>query len=207
MALKSLTVKVVFFDIGGVLVHVDKMRMRQNLMSLTALDEIEFAQVLEKSNSFHKGFDKGMIQPPELYERFSDLVEKEFTYADFVKAYTDLFELNEPVMELAKSLKKNAFISIISNTDPLHYKRIDDDYGLSNWFENPILSYEHRVVKPSKEIYSAAIDAFGIDASDALFVDDLAENVQAAQEFGMEGIVYDHCKQLEKELLKYIRLE
>lgn len=207
MTLKSLTVKVVFFDIGGVLVHVDKLRMHQNLMSLTALDEISFARLLEKSNSFHKGFDRGLIQAPELYERFSDLVEKEFTYADFVKAYTDLFELNVPVMELAKSLRKNARISIISNTDPLHYKRIDDDYGLSNWFENPILSYEQRIVKPSKEIYSAAIDAFGIDASDALFVDDLAENVQAAQEFGMEGIVYNDCKQLEKELLNYIRIE
>ena len=175
-------------------------------MTLTALDEIEFTKVLEKSNVFYNGFDIGEINAPELYERFSALVDKEFTYADFVKAYTDLFELNKPVMELAKSLKENAKISIISNTDPLHFKRIDDDYGIGNWFENPILSYECGIVKPSMTIYSKAIDSFGLKASDALFVDDLAENVKAAQEFGMNGIVYSDCKQLEKELLNYIRL-
>ena len=51
-------------------------------------------------------------------------------------------------------------------------------------FRDILVSGEERLVKPDPAIYALAIRRFGIDPASALFVDDRAENVEAAHAAG-----------------------
>jgi HAD superfamily hydrolase (TIGR01509 family) len=45
-------------------------------------------------------------------------------------------------------------------------------------------------MKPGPEIYEAAVEAAGCEASECFFVDDLVENVEAARAAGLLGALY-----------------
>ena len=51
-----------------------------------------------------------------------------------------------------------------------------------------IISAEEGYAKPDSEIYQITIDRFNTSAENCVFVDDLIENVEAAQALGMHAI-------------------
>jgi putative hydrolase of the HAD superfamily len=51
-------------------------------------------------------------------------------------------------------------------------------------------SCEARVTKPDAEIFRVCLDALGVAPEDALFVDDYAENVAAAERLGMRALQF-----------------
>jgi epoxide hydrolase-like predicted phosphatase len=63
-----------------------------------------------------------------------------------------------------------------------------DYYDRSRWaemFDVVVLSAEHGVRKPEREIYRVAIDAMGLPADELVFVDDIGGNLKPARELGM----------------------
>ena len=57
-------------------------------------------------------------------------------------------------------------------------------------FRGIVVSGDERLMKPDPAIYRLALDRFGLDAGEAVFVDDRAENVAGAEAVGMTGIVF-----------------
>jgi 2-haloacid dehalogenase len=57
-------------------------------------------------------------------------------------------------------------------------------------FRDIVVSGAEKLVKPDPAIYALALDRFGLVAGDALFVDDKAENVAAAEAMGIAGHVF-----------------
>ena len=64
-----------------------------------------------------------------------------------------------------------------------------------------MMSNEVGLLKPDPAIFETALDLLGVLPQQAIFVDDIAENVEAARELGMAGIVHttweETCPQLE----------
>ncbi len=67
-------------------------------------------------------------------------------------------------------------------------------------FGGIVVSGEERLMKPDPAIFTLALDRFGLRARDALFIDDAAKNVAAAQALGMAGHVFDGAERLRAEL-------
>jgi epoxide hydrolase-like predicted phosphatase len=68
-----------------------------------------------------------------------------------------------------------------------------DYYDRSRWaetFDVVVLSAEHGVRKPDREIYHVAIDAMGLPAADLVFIDDIGGNLKPARELGI--LTYRH---------------
>ena len=61
------------------------------------------------------------------------------------------------------------------------------DYAFLEVFGDIVVSGEVGLRKPDTAIYRLALDRFGLDPSNVLFVDDLAGNVEAAAALGMTG--------------------
>jgi len=57
-------------------------------------------------------------------------------------------------------------------------------------FRDIVVSGEEKMVKPDAAIYRLALDRFGLAAEDAVFVDDNAANVAAAQALGIESVLF-----------------
>ena len=54
-----------------------------------------------------------------------------------------------------------------------------------------VYSHEAGMSKPDPRIYQLACDGLGVPAADMVFLDDLPENVTAARQAGMHGVLFE----------------
>ena len=74
-------------------------------------------------------------------------------------------------------------------------------FDFLTWFEGIVVSGDEKLVKPDPEIYKLLLDRYDLDAKNCVFIDDRADNVQAAVDLGFKGIQFSNDHQLFKELL------
>ncbi len=65
-----------------------------------------------------------------------------------------------------------------------------DKYRFLSHFHSVTISAEEGVMKPDPRIFHIALARAGVRPSEAVFVDDFAENVAAAQALGMIGVLF-----------------
>lgn len=67
-------------------------------------------------------------------------------------------------------------------------------------FDDILVSGEVRLVKPDPAIYAMALDRFGVAAGEAIFIDDRADNVDAAEAVGIAGHLFTGAASLRADL-------
>jgi putative hydrolase of the HAD superfamily len=116
-----------------------------------------------------------------------------------------LWEKPNPVMvEWVRALRRRGLkIAVLSNMS-----RTVGDYlrRTATWlevFNHLCFSGELKMGKPDAPIYHACLEALGVPASQALFIDDRKVNITAAHAVGMQGIVFTTAGELQPELEPY----
>lgn len=101
-------------------------------------------------------------------------------------------------IELARTLKKLGYkIYILSNWDiasfPLFVEKFPElfTYEGQDLFDGIMISGKAGIIKPHANIFEACLKKFKIQRSQAIFIDDTIENIQAAQNLGIDSI---HCQ-------------
>lgn len=69
-------------------------------------------------------------------------------------------------------------------------------------FRDVVVSGEEKLLKPDPAIYRLALDRFGLEGPDALFVDDRLENIEGAQAVGIKGHHFCDSEILRGELME-----
>ena len=78
-----------------------------------------------------------------------------------------------------------------------------DDYPILRLFDGRLISAPEKMAKPEERIYRLALERFGLNAAETLFVDDRAENTEAAERVGIAGYVFDgDAEKLRERTLK-----
>ncbi|WP_298669199.1 HAD family phosphatase [uncultured Sphingomonas sp.] len=72
--------------------------------------------------------------------------------------------------------------------------------ALFDRFRDIVVSGEERLMKPDAAIYRLSLDRFGIDAADAVFVDDRQANVDGAAAVGMHALLFTDAERLRADL-------
>ncbi|MGA9508811.1 MAG: HAD-IA family hydrolase, partial [Candidatus Sulfotelmatobacter sp.] len=85
-----------------------------------------------------------------------------------------------------------------AETFPIVLKRFE----FLHWFQGIVLSGEVRLLKPDPHIFNLFFKTHGIDPADAVYVDDLEKNVEAATALGMHGVLFTNPASLCRELVK-----
>lgn len=80
--------------------------------------------------------------------------------------------------------------AILSNGVDAVMSQLRAQRPLDRWFDVVIVSCELGVAKPSPEIYEATLARMGTQAHETLFVDDRAENIEAATELGLHTVLF-----------------
>jgi putative hydrolase of the HAD superfamily len=63
-----------------------------------------------------------------------------------------------------------------------------------------VLSYEVGAMKPAPEIYREAVAKAGCSPGEIFFTDDIAMNVEAAREHGIDAVQFQSLPQLEDDM-------
>ena len=73
-------------------------------------------------------------------------------------------------------------------------------FNFLHWFEGIVVSGTEKMRKPFNEIYELTLNRFNIKASQSLFIDDNARNIEAAKKMGINTIRFNNSTQLKSEL-------
>ena len=90
--------------------------------------------------------------------------------------------------------------ALVSNTNALHFSTIEPKVPALRCLPKRYLSYELGVVKPLPEFYQAIVQKENAKPGEMLFIDDVEENIAAAERAGMVGFQFDGAKRLEDHL-------
>ena len=85
--------------------------------------------------------------------------------------------------------------------DSVHEHMVRELDWLSR-FDVLVWSYQLGVAKPERAIYRYALERLGTRPEETLFIDDKAENVDAATAMGMKGMIFSTVEKLREELRK-----
>ena len=78
-----------------------------------------------------------------------------------------------------------------------------DGYDRSDWhemFDAVVISGEVGMRKPEPQIFDLALDRIGLPAGECVFIDDMPQNIAAAAEAGLVGIVHRTFDETAREL-------
>ena len=79
-------------------------------------------------------------------------------------------------------------------------EREEAAYGFSEMVEFLIYSHEVNLMKPDPKIYALTCERLKLSPETIVFVDDREENIVAAREFGMKGVLCKNAEQTIAEL-------
>ena len=107
------------------------------------------------------------------------------------------------VWALVGELKARGYgVFLLSNASTWFAGHLDD-YPILRLFDGRLISAPEKMAKPEERIYRLALERFGLNAAETLFVDDRAENTEAAERVGIAGYVFDgDAEKLRERILK-----
>ncbi|MPZ22199.1 MAG: HAD-IA family hydrolase [Dehalococcoidia bacterium] len=98
--------------------------------------------------------------------------------------------LNEDLLTLLARLRGQYRIGLLSNADELLEGRLQEDLKIFDRFDDVVNSARVGMAKPDPRIYALAAERLGVEPAEAVFVDDLEPNIEAARAAGMHAIYF-----------------
>jgi putative hydrolase of the HAD superfamily len=182
-----MSIRAVFFDLGGVIVRTEYQAPRQQLADRLGMEYDDLDRIVFNSDSGIQA-STGAITSQQHWEavlkRLKRPVEElqsirdEFFAGDIV---------DRTILDFLRSLRGTHKTGLISNawSDLRDYitreKMIDA-------FDHIIISAEVGVAKPDPRIFQIALEQARVSPNEAVFVDDFYVNIEGCEKVGMKGI-------------------
>lgn len=179
----------VLFDWGNVL--VDYRPLGRGRLAARLGVEPDVLSKFISATGWIEGLAVGELEPELALERLATQFGVRLSRADVVECFRGDVEHELPgIRPLIAQLRTSYRLAILSNTFFGHWDAFEGS-ELYRMFELPIASHLLRAAKPSRAAYEAALQAMATSPERVVFIDDHAENVAAARELGMHGVVTD----------------
>lgn len=191
------------FDIGKVLLDFDFIPALKKIAGERHRNSPEVWQrlLLRKDE-----FEAGRVTREEYVEWALAQLESEKTAAEFAEAWCDVFTVNKPMWEVVKQLKKQGHrLILFSNTNSIHCPWIFEQWPEFELFDGAVLSYQVGAIKPEKEIYLYAQNQYQLVPQKTRYIDDLEQNIQAGEEFGLR--CHQYCLGKHELFLQWLEAE
>ena len=195
-----MSIQAIYFDIGGVLVRTEDKTPRTRLaarlgMTFEALEEIVFG-----GDSGRKA-QRGEITAEDQWAYVCQKVNWPFAnWRDLEAEFFAGDRLDEELVDYIRSLHRHYKTGVISNALGDVRTVILNTWHMSDAFDVLIISAEVGLMKPDVRIFQAALNALGVQPAEAVFVDDVARNVEGARAIGMHAIQFRNTAQVRAEL-------
>lgn len=194
--------RAVIFDIGRVLVKVDVPRAIDGLSQGISMSPAELWSAIEKDPRWHD-WQEGRISPHDWHLHVTKRLGSPLNFTEFRDAWNrSLDPVPLQTDDLFQTLSKKHKLALLSNTDPIHVAHLESTFGFFKFFPaaTRIYSCSVRASKPSPVIFQAALKAVNTPATQAVFIDDILEFVEAARSLGLHAIQYQNPAQLRSDL-------
>ena len=182
-----MSIKAVFFDLGGVIVRTEYQAPRQHLAERLGMEYDDLVKIVFDSDSGYQasiGAIPADVHWDAIIKRLKrpaaelESIRHEFFAGDVI---------DRTLLDFLRSLRGKYITGLISNAwgDLREYilrEKFEDA------FDHIIISAEVGAVKPQAKIYQIALERAGVKPKEMVFVDDFEVNIKGCEKLGIKGI-------------------
>ena len=128
------------------------------------------------------------------------------SYEEFMTEFFKGDIIDQELVSSIRNLRQQYKTGLLSNA----FSDMRDwvgEWKIGDAFDHMLISAEVNLMKPDPAIYSLATTHLGVEPQAAIFIDDVAVNVEAAKQAGMLGIQFISREQTLNELQKLLNTE
>lgn len=194
-------VKLILFDLGGVLVELDKISVmwaeHQNNYSM---DECWAQWLLDEDV---QAIDRGKMEVEEFLKRWKAKQNIELPMEDLAQLYRDLVRGDLPGgIDLVKECKAVGHqVACLSNMTAFHWPHVEA-CGFKGLFDYSFVSCLIGHCKPEERAYEIVLEAVPYKAEEIVFFDDNIVNLQIALDQGFQGHVVKGVQETREKLIE-----
>ena len=180
------------FDCGQVLVHFEPAYM----VSLYVSDPVD-ARLLEEvvfDRLYWNELDAGTITNEETMAAVKARLPERLWEVAGTIFYNWIYNIPEieGMRELIEHIKETYHVSTYLLSNISHYFADHaHEIPILQVIDHCVYSARCGLVKPDVRIYEYLCDTYGLIPDETLFIDDRADNVEAAQKIGIHGYIFD----------------
>ncbi len=183
---------IILLDIGNVVVSVDFLAFCNDV----ALDPVSGAQEIYRKyciGEFKDKLETGFVASFEYLDAIArDPHSRTMPLHELKHRWQNIFALQEGAHESVSQLKEKHSVWIMSDTDPLHFTFLLNNFPLLRGADRYYLSFEHGKMKNSAEAFAHVLESSGRGADEFILIDDKAENCASASRAGIESILFQN---------------
>ncbi|NDV57658.1 HAD family phosphatase [Bacteroides sp. 519] len=183
--------KNIIFDLGGVLVDLNRDRCMNNFKALGFHNIDELIDPFEQEGIFMQ-LEKGIITAKEFREKIREELNQPLTDAQIDDAWNSfLVGFPSYKLDLLLELRSQYKLYLLSNTNEIHWEWCKEHgfaykgYNENNFFEKIFLSFEMQKTKPSAAIFQTVLNETDIIPGETFFIDDSPANCETAEILGI----------------------
>ena len=193
----------IFFDIGNVLCAFDHQLIWRRLQPFSTLSSEELQERMTHSGLMNR-HETGELPPLDFFRelrREGNLLPS-LSYEHFSRFWTDIFQAQAPIIQLAANLQTDYKVGLLSNVGEIHWKWLLTRFPFFHRVETElrVLSFESGCMKPAEKIYQKALERAQDKPEHCAYIDDIPEYVERSRELGIQGIRYQSPEQLINDL-------
>jgi putative hydrolase of the HAD superfamily len=186
-----MTVAWFLFDLGNTVIKLAYERVLENICKDAAIARDEMVELFEKPGSY-RDLERGAITFAEFHDFVCDRAGYRGSLREFRQIWADFFDGPVPGMEeVLDRVRQRYRVAFLSNSNEVHAEVIPRVYaGLFRKDDRFVLSHRFRCAKPDPEFFHRALEVIGALPQQAVVIDDLLENVLAAQNVGSRAFQF-----------------
>lgn len=188
-------IKNIIFDLGGVVIDLDRNRAVDALTRLGLVDSKNLLGEYGQKGHFFM-LENGEISSSDLYDLLLPHCKEGTTCSDIRDAFEE-FLVGIPVerLRMLDRLKEKGYkVFVLSNTNPIMFDHwIDnafrqDGKSINDYFHGIVTSYQEKMCKPDPQLFQKVVDRYGLNPEETLMLDDSEANVESARSIGLKAI-------------------
>jgi 2-haloacid dehalogenase len=90
----------------------------------------------------------------------------------------------------------------LSNWSTETFPLVKDKYKVFSMMDGIVMSGEEKIGKPDVRLYQILLDRYELKAEECVFIDDRQSNITAGERIGIQGILFQSCKQAQEDFIK-----
>lgn len=189
---------VIMFDLGRVLVDLD-FDAFPRLLGFERSDANPVVKTTIERLAIR--YETGNVTTEQFFNSLDKILQHKYRREDLLEAWNAIIgEENSAILPIVDSVQLRYKTAILSNTSPTHFQKALDTSPMLRKITKRYLSYEIGAMKPNLTVYKHVIQDLKADPSTILFIDDISENIIAAQQCGMGGILFTDPIRLKRDL-------
>jgi putative hydrolase of the HAD superfamily len=194
-----MTIRAVFFDLGGVIVRTEYQAPRQQLAERLGMEYDDLDRIVFNSETGIQAA-MGTITSQQHWEAVMKRLKRPIEEMPSIRE--DFFAgdiVDRDILNFLRSLHGTHKTGLISNNwsdlrDYLVREKMIDA------FDHIIISAEVGVTKPEPGIFRIALEQAGVKPEEAVFVDDFHVNIEGCEKVGMKGIHFKDAQSAMQQL-------